>query len=143
MLSVCGLTAREPPISIQSSTRFSRFLAANTFFADLAQAPKALRSVPNASLFQVGDEDGKSMRVLHLYGSPYDMGVAQGAIFRDEIPKMVAGFFEYLDSEIEPYIKWLPQVTSFAFDCSLTAHHSVAGCSADHLDQGPSCCSSV
>eukprot|EP00730_Choanoeca_flexa_P019016 TRINITY_DN9276_c0_g1_i1.p1 TRINITY_DN9276_c0_g1~~TRINITY_DN9276_c0_g1_i1.p1 ORF type:complete len:439 (+),score=94.98 TRINITY_DN9276_c0_g1_i1:33-1349(+) len=73
------------------------------------QEPTFINSNENATLYRIGEGAGTSIRVLHLYGDAYSMGKAQGALLRDDIVKMVAQFFEYLDNEIEPYIKWLPQ----------------------------------
>ncbi|EDQ90047.1 uncharacterized protein MONBRDRAFT_36634 [Monosiga brevicollis MX1] len=72
--------------------------------------PVLVKSIENASLYHVGTgENGTTLRVLHLYGSPYAMGYAQGQLLADDIKTMVAAFFEYLDDTIAPYINWLPQ----------------------------------
>ncbi|EGD75487.1 hypothetical protein PTSG_06561 [Salpingoeca rosetta] len=71
--------------------------------------PKHVRSVENGKLFSIDHGNGKSMRILHVYGTPYQMGKAQGEIFTKEIYDMITAFSGYIDSQIEPYIKWLPK----------------------------------
>lgn len=51
------------------------------------------------------------MRILHVYGTPYEMGKAQAQIFSSEIVNMLTAFEQYLEDQIEPYIKWLPKVS--------------------------------
>jgi hypothetical protein len=50
------------------------------------------------------------------------MGKAQGALLRDDIVNMVADFFVYLDNEIAPYIKDLPQVSRACLTAFSAAH---------------------
>eukprot|EP00056_Hartaetosiga_gracilis_P014210 m.239995 g.239995 ORF g.239995 m.239995 type:complete len:436 (+) comp14353_c0_seq1:60-1367(+) len=71
--------------------------------------PTLLRSIKNAKLYSMDHGDGKTIRVLHLYGTPYEMGFAQARILSDEIPIMFKNFFKYIDDQIAPYISKLPK----------------------------------
>ena len=46
----------------------------------------------NAKLYHANNVTGVTMPVLHLFGTPYEMGLAQGQILRDEITAMITAF---------------------------------------------------
>lgn len=84
------------------------------------------------------------LQVLHVYGSPYEMGFAQGSILRDNIIACMDAFQvarggrlgvgcragrppptcshmllrpqDYIDDMIAPYIKFLPKALQHAFE---------------------------
>lgn len=53
--------------------------------------------------------DGVEVRVLHVFGSPYEMGYAQGVLLRSTVQDLYPKFFDFLDSEIDQYIDFLPE----------------------------------
>ena len=95
------------------STSFSfPLLTPPSLFFSLKE-PTLVKSVKNAELFNINHGDGKTLRILHVYGTPYEMGKAQAEIFGQEIVEMYASFMKYIDQQIEPYINWLPKVRPF------------------------------
>eukprot|EP01147_Barroeca_monosierra_P002763 gene2762-5620_t len=71
--------------------------------------PKLVQSVSKGKLYSIDHGKGKELRILHVYGTPYEMGKAQAQIFSSEIVNMLTAFEQYLEDQIEPYIKWLPK----------------------------------
>eukprot|EP01111_Echinosteliopsis_oligospora_P000927 TRINITY_DN1115_c0_g1_i1.p1 TRINITY_DN1115_c0_g1~~TRINITY_DN1115_c0_g1_i1.p1 ORF type:complete len:446 (+),score=66.28 TRINITY_DN1115_c0_g1_i1:49-1338(+) len=61
----------------------------------------------NGKLYITGG-DSNPVKVLHLYGTPYEMGYAQGELLGDEILSLYTQFWGYLDEFIAPYVKDLP-----------------------------------
>lgn len=47
--------------------------------------------------------------VVHVYGSPYSMGLAQGKMLKDEINKIIPAFFQHVEDEVENEITFLPK----------------------------------
>jgi hypothetical protein len=70
-------------------------------------APVKLREVENGSLYTAGDGDDQ-LYVVHVYGSPYSMGYAQGSLLRDTIQTIIPAFYSHVEEEIETYLKFLP-----------------------------------
>lgn len=60
-----------------------------------------VRSVKNAMLFEAGPESAP-FPVLHLWGTPYEMGVAQGTIMKKELRNFVTSLYSYLLTELTP-----------------------------------------
>lgn len=101
--------------------------------------PTLLRTVPNGKLFITGantsapfiPSNANYVRpyIIHVYGSPYDMGKAHGQLLKNEIlevsvlkryhgatqrPRSLAwqiysDFLEYVYSEVDTYIHFLPK----------------------------------
>jgi hypothetical protein len=59
-----------------------------------------VKSIKNAKLFKGGPSDGTEFNVLHLWGTPYEMGFAQGSIIKNQIREFVYKTWAYLSSEI-------------------------------------------
>ena len=65
-------------------------------------AMKELKTVSNGVLYETGPENAR-FDVVHVYGSPYDMGYAQGQLVGDKIRQFVHGTFAYIkESAIDP-----------------------------------------
>ena len=58
-----------------------------------------VRSVPNASLYTVGSGDD-TINVVHLWGTPYEMGLAHGTLMNATMIAMVDTVWTYLISEV-------------------------------------------
>lgn len=58
-----------------------------------------LRSAKNAKLYEAGP-DGARFPILHVWGSPYEVGYAQGTILKDEINKFVTATWNYLSTSL-------------------------------------------
>ena len=70
--------------------------------------PTLVKEVANGSLYTVGEDDDQ-INVLHVYGSPYDMGYAHGTLLKDSILKIIPAFYERSEAELEAYITFLPK----------------------------------
>jgi isopenicillin-N N-acyltransferase-like protein len=58
-----------------------------------------IRSVPNAMLFHAGPLN-TSFPVVHVWGTPYEVGFAQGTLMKTEIIEFVTATWAYLNSEV-------------------------------------------
>jgi hypothetical protein len=69
-----------------------------------------VNTTQNGALYLAGPE-GNQISVLHLYGSPYEMGVAQGQLLKDKMEFLYQAFYTYVEETIgsEPIIDDLPQ----------------------------------
>eukprot|EP00048_Salpingoeca_helianthica_P017759 m.238896 g.238896 ORF g.238896 m.238896 type:complete len:424 (+) comp22108_c0_seq1:142-1413(+) len=69
--------------------------------------PVFVRSVSNGKLF-LGGTANDTFYILHVYGTPYEMGYAHGQIFKDEIPDGLNKFYAWVADYIETLLPWLP-----------------------------------
>jgi hypothetical protein len=58
-----------------------------------------VRSVKNAMLFEAGPANAR-FPVVHVWGTPYEMGFAQGTLMKKDIVSFVTKTWDYLISEI-------------------------------------------
>jgi len=72
------------------------------------QAPVFVNATANGKLYTVGGS-ANPINVLHLYGTPYEMGQAHGLLLKDTILEMYDEFFDYADDQAAPYLKYLPE----------------------------------
>lgn len=93
-------------------------------------APTFVKAVPNGKLYVVGDGDDQ-ISVVHVWGTPYEMGYAHGQLMADKAKNMVESVYSYIEAQIEEAIngtvkKLPPTVTQFLADegvagaCDLT-----------------------
>jgi len=75
-----------------------------------------VRQIQNGKLYQVtvpnsGQGTNSSFWVIHVWGSPYEMGYAQGTLLKEELPSFINTVWEFLRSEItsQPYVSDLPK----------------------------------
>lgn len=47
--------------------------------------------------------------VVHVYGSPYSMGFAQGQLLKDQINQFLPAFYQHIEQEIKDAIHTLPK----------------------------------
>ncbi len=72
-----------------------------------------LANVTQGTLFMAGPADN-SLHVLHVWGTPYEMGYAQGLLMQDILPQVYATFVAYVEALVEAdiknqkWIKYLP-----------------------------------
>jgi hypothetical protein len=86
-----------------------------------------VRSVDNGTLYLAGNGEDQ-IYVLHVYGSSYDMGYAQGTLLQDQVRSIIPAFYKHVETEIEEYIKDLPQalkdyIARVGLDAALDATH--------------------
>lgn len=58
-----------------------------------------VRQVKNGKLYVAGKGDDQ-IDVVHLWGSPFEMGLAHGTIQRDRAIKLVNAIWNYLEMQI-------------------------------------------
>ena len=73
------------------------------------QVPQFVGSVPNGKMYTAQAQEGNNITVVHLYGTPYEWGLAQGQLLKSSFVTMIPAFYQYLDSQIAPEIKNLPK----------------------------------
>eukprot|EP01084_Bolivina_argentea_P217215 368860_1 len=68
-----------------------------------------IAQVENGKLYEITGNGAISpaLSILHIYGTDYDMGVAAGQLLKNKLPLMLNQTYEYLDSQIEEYLKFL------------------------------------
>eukprot|EP01013_Petalomonas_cantuscygni_P019606 TRINITY_DN3750_c0_g1_i1.p1 TRINITY_DN3750_c0_g1~~TRINITY_DN3750_c0_g1_i1.p1 ORF type:complete len:466 (-),score=97.85 TRINITY_DN3750_c0_g1_i1:605-1933(-) len=69
--------------------------------------PKFVRRVHNGSLYSIMN-DNTEMFVVHMYGSPYQMGYAHGELLKPQAAKLYKQFTEFVAEEIDQYLPYLP-----------------------------------
>ena len=71
--------------------------------------PTFVSSVSNGKRFIVGQGYDK-INIVHVYGTPYEMGLALGKLMSKELQQLIPEYFAYLDKTIEDALKVLPKV---------------------------------
>jgi isopenicillin-N N-acyltransferase-like protein len=72
--------------------------------------PTFLRSVANGKLYRAGNTSAASQDwfyVQHLWGTPYEMGVAHGQLHAAAIPVGIASIYRWLDQQAAAKLPWL------------------------------------
>lgn len=73
----------------------------------LTDPPVFLNSVPNGKLYTVG-EGNDTAHLLHLFGTPYQMGYAHGQLLKAPLQTMMTKLWAYLESQIPAISKKVP-----------------------------------
>jgi hypothetical protein len=74
----------------------------------ITEDPTFIKKVENGSLYQIASMD-PPLNIVHLYGTPYEMGYAQGELLADQMESLMGDFFAYIELVIQPYISFLPE----------------------------------
>lgn len=69
--------------------------------------PVFLRSVATGKAF-LGGNGSDTFYVQHLYGTPYEMGLAHGQLFAADIPVGINRLYDWIEAQIETVLPWLP-----------------------------------
>lgn len=70
--------------------------------------PKFVKAVEHGKLFLAGNVE-PPIRVVHVSGTPYEMGYAHGKLLREEILMLVPQVVQYMEKQIQPYVAFLPE----------------------------------
>ncbi|KAL5477614.1 hypothetical protein EMCRGX_G024433 [Ephydatia muelleri] len=70
--------------------------------------PTLVKEVANGSLYTVGEDDDL-IYVLHVYGTPYDMGYAHGTLLKDSASHVMTSFYNEIVTEYEQNLNFLPK----------------------------------
>jgi isopenicillin-N N-acyltransferase-like protein len=77
----------------------------------LTDSPSLVRSVTNGHLYTVGAPlVSPEVMVLHVYGTPYEMGYAHGQLLAKEMNILLPSVLEWIEGQIEQAIDVLPVV---------------------------------
>jgi exportin-7 len=60
--------------------------------------PSFVKSVPNGKLFTVGIGEDE-INIVHVWGTPYEMGYAQGELMKDVASTFIDDVWTYLEEE--------------------------------------------
>ena len=70
-----------------------------------------VRSVPNGSLYHVGNDDDR-FSVVHLWGGPYSRGYALGTLMKNDTATFMKRAYEFFEeqfvSAINGSVPWIP-----------------------------------
>jgi isopenicillin-N N-acyltransferase-like protein len=61
--------------------------------------PRFVRAVPNGKLFTIGTGDD-TKTLIHLWGSPYENGVAMGTLLGPKMPAFIKEVYQYTETQI-------------------------------------------
>ncbi|KAL3855217.1 hypothetical protein ACJMK2_014437 [Sinanodonta woodiana] len=61
--------------------------------------PQLLRTVPNGKVYIVGEGED-SFKIVHVWGTPYEMGYAQGTLMKEETNHFLDDVWTYLEEQI-------------------------------------------
>jgi len=77
------------------------------------EAPTFVASVPNGTLYTIGPAGPSQISIVHVWGSPYQMGYAHGLLMKDKCQDLINSVWTYLEEQVEEAIngtvKWIPQ----------------------------------
>eukprot|EP01132_Coremiostelium_polycephalum_P004853 gene4853-6049_t len=76
----------------------------NNPFPIYTDTPVFVTSTQNGQLFTSGPASN-TINVLHLYGNPYDMGVAHGQLLQNQIQKMIPEFMSFASAKAALFIQ--------------------------------------
>lgn len=73
-------------------------------------APTLVSTVPNGKLMVTGSETlSPRLRVVHVYGTAYEMGFAHGTLLKAEATELYSSMLEWVYGTVDKYIHFLPQ----------------------------------
>ena len=76
-----------------------------------ADEPTLVATVENGALYAAGgDTIQPNLNVLHLYGTPYQMGYAHGQLMQTQIKALYSEVFEWIYVQIEEAVDYLPSI---------------------------------
>merc|ERR1712065_116954 len=56
-----------------------------------------------------GGNTSSTYNLVHVYGTPYEMGYAQGELLKEEASEFISSVWSYLESMVTAYLKDLPK----------------------------------
>lgn len=51
----------------------------------------------------------QTLHVLHVWGTPYEMGLAHGKLLHDEVQYVLNNFMIHLEEQLDQYLQWMPE----------------------------------
>jgi len=72
--------------------------------------PTLIKSTKNGKLFHLSSDSGDdALKILHVYGSAYEMGYAHGELLADELKPFIGAIWEHVKEEIAPFLSTIPK----------------------------------
>eukprot|EP01104_Vermistella_antarctica_P001315 TRINITY_DN1136_c1_g1_i1.p1 TRINITY_DN1136_c1_g1~~TRINITY_DN1136_c1_g1_i1.p1 ORF type:complete len:445 (+),score=107.23 TRINITY_DN1136_c1_g1_i1:158-1492(+) len=90
-------------------------------------APVFNSSAENGKLYTVGGGvNGTTLRILHVYGTPYEQGFAQGTLLKEALTGFYDNLWDYLEEQVEEAVPklpaWLAQIlANYGLEAALQA----------------------
>lgn len=91
----------------------------------ITNEPKFIKQTKNGKRYLISSDDGDNwVHVAHIYGSAYEMGYAQGELFKDELVPFLSAIWTYMKDEIatqlDKFPDWLAKmIAEFGLDIAL------------------------
>ena len=63
--------------------------------------PRLVKAAPNGKLYAIG-QGGDAKDLLHLWGSPYENGVAMGTLLGPKIDRFIPEVYRYMETQVIP-----------------------------------------
>jgi len=87
--------------------------------------PVFMKETLNGKLYR-GGIVAPFYRVVHMWGTPYEMGYAHGLLLRDDINALYDQVWSYLEKQVEEVIPYLPEflkqiIAEFGIEAGLEA----------------------
>jgi len=111
LFAVCGFAAN--PEGCNPSAKSNQL---HIWGTAAGEEPTLLKTVKNGKLMAAGGAQVQpNIDVMHLYGSPYEIGYAQGELVGDKMKVFYATVFEYFDGMVAEYgvklhLQWLAKI---------------------------------
>lgn len=72
--------------------------------------PVFVASVKNGKLYQVGRKDlNNTLYIIHLWGTNYQRGQAQGQLLRNELKSFISELYAYIEDQFKEAVpSWVP-----------------------------------
>jgi hypothetical protein len=71
--------------------------------------PLLMRKSAHGALYQSNSQVEPAILVMHMYGTPYEMGFAHGTLMKQEIAKLYPELFLWIDSQVQAAIPEMPK----------------------------------
>ena len=81
----------------------------------MTTAQKLAKTVKNGKLYQVVLENpgfenaSQTVQIIHMWGTPYEQGFAQGQLLGPEIKAFIDNTWGYLEGQVEGVLKAVPK----------------------------------
>jgi len=70
--------------------------------------PTFVKAVPNGKLFTLDNNVQPNINIVHVWGSPYQMGYAYGQLIGPQINDLLSEVMTYIEDQVMQYLTQLP-----------------------------------
>ena len=72
-------------------------------------APTLIKTVPNGKLFSLVNDVQPNIAVLHVWGTPYQMGYAYGQLLGPQIKQLMSEVMTFIEDQVMQFLHDLPE----------------------------------